>query len=149
MIKINIFNVIVASLFITILFGFTNVFQIIGVFIGFVIISFIWAWLTNPKIITKESDEILHPITQIENTLHITNIQKHYGKKFKLNLVEKCDCGSTLFRIYNEDTDRGTYIQFICAKCNVKATGIEFNWKEQQKTGETTTTRIQEFRDKQ
>lgn len=149
MIKINILNVVVASLFTIILFGFKNIFQIIGIFVGFIIISFIWSWLTNPKIITKESDESLHPITQMENTLHITNIQKHYGKNFEWNLIEKCDCGSTLFRIYNEDTDKGTYIQFICAKCNVKATGLEFNWKEQQKTGETTTARVQEVKNKQ
>jgi len=147
--KINILNVIVASLFIVILFGITNILQMLGITIGFIVVAFIWSWIITPKFITKESDEILHPITQIENTLHITNIQKHYGKKFKLNLVEKCSCGSTLFRVYNEDTNKGTHIQFLCAKCNLKATGLEFNWKEQRKTGETTTARVQEVRNKQ
>jgi len=80
--------------------------------------------------ITKDSDEILHPVTQIENTLHVINIKKHYGKEYNPKLLERCSCGSTLFRIYNEDTSKGTYIQFICVKCNTKATGLEFNWKE-------------------
>lgn len=106
------------------------------VFIGVFFMYYFWSWLMTqmkPRIITKESDEIEHPA--IENTaiLHISNIQKHYGKKYDKKLVETCNCGSKLFRIYNEDTEKGTYIQFICTKCNQKATGLEFNWKEQRK----------------
>lgn len=125
------------------IFNIYDTFQIIFIFIAyFVIISVVFwfiSWFMSSFIssrrITKESDEILHPVTQIENTLHITNIQKHYEKNYNVNLVEKCCCGSTIFRIYNEDTDKGTYIQFICVKCNTKATGLEFNWKEQEKNG--------------
>ncbi len=101
--------------------------------ITFLAIS-LWDWIV-PNIfprekITKEKDEVNHPVTQVETTLHIVNIQKHYGKNYNEKLVERCVCGSSLFRIYNEDTEKGTYIQLICAKCNQKSTGLEFNWKE-------------------
>ncbi len=76
----------------------------------------------KPVQITKDTDEIIHPVTQIENTLHVVNIKKHYGKNYNPKLLEICSCGSTMFRIYNEDTPKGTYIQFICMKCNQKAT---------------------------
>ena len=106
------------------------------VFVGGFIMLFIWQWFINrmkPVRVTKEVDEILHPVTQMENTLHVVNVQKHYGKTYNPKFLEKCsNCGSTIFRIYNEDTNKGTYIQFICVKCNQKATGLEFSWKEEK-----------------
>ncbi len=93
----------------------------------------IYLYLINnmkPIYITKEFDEMAHPVIETKTILHLCNIEKHYGKEFKPKLVEKCNCGSTIFRIYNEDTPKGTYIQFICVKCNQKATGLEFNWKK-------------------
>ena len=114
--------------------GDFNIIDIIVIFIGTFLILSLWHWITDgvftKKNITKDTDEIDHPVTQIENTLHAVNVQKHYGKAYNPKLLETCDCGSTLFRIYNEDTEQGTYIQFICVKCNQKATGLEFNWKE-------------------
>lgn len=110
-----------------------NIYDNLILYFGCLIILSLWSWLINkfiPIKITKDQDEILHPVTQLENTLHICNIEKHYGKKFNSKLIEKCDCGSTMFRIYNEDTEKGTYIQFICVKCNQKATGLEFNWRK-------------------
>lgn len=114
-----------------------NISDYIIIFIITFLFMSLWILFTSnfikQKVITKTSDEIDHPVTQIENTLHVINIQKHYGNAYDPKLLETCSCGSTMFRIYNEDTDKGTYIQFICVKCNQKATGLEFNWKEQPK----------------
>ncbi len=114
--------------------GDYNIIDIIIIFIGSFLILSMWQWIISgaisKKIITKDIDEIAHPVTQVENTLHVINIQKHYGKQYNPKLLETCSCGSTMFRIYNEDTKKGTYIQLICVKCNTKATGLEFNWKE-------------------
>jgi hypothetical protein len=109
---------------------------IIFIFIFIILVSLQILFMSNittRKLITRETDEIDHPVIQLENTLHVVNIQKHYGKEYNPKSLEVCSCGSTLFRIYNEDTEKGTYIQLICVKCNQKATGLEFNWKQQPK----------------
>lgn len=119
-----------SSMFIS---GNSDLYSNVILFIGAFIILCIFSWfmeLMIPKYITKEIDETAHPVIETQTILHICNIEKHYGKSFYPKHVEKCECGSTLFRIYNEDTEKGTYIQHICAKCNIKSTGIEFSWKQ-------------------
>jgi len=128
----NIFVAFIATLSSAFISNYYNLKENIILFIGVFILFCIWDWvmsLFTKNYITKNRDEILHPVTETITILHLCNIEKHYGKNFNPRLVEKCDCGSTMFRVYNEDTDKGTYIQFICAKCNQKATGLEFNWK--------------------
>ncbi len=114
------------------IFGNYDLNQNIIIFIGTFLMYYFWSGLLGqmrPVQITKETDEINHPVIENTTILHICNIKKHYGKKYDPKLIETCGCGSNLFRIYNEDTEKGTYIQFICVKCNQKATGLEFNWK--------------------
>jgi hypothetical protein len=129
------YNIIVAlclTLFSAFIVNNYNIEDNMIVFVSGFIMLFVWQYLLNrikPIRISKDSDEINHPVTENVKILHICNIQKHYGKKYDKKSVETCDCGSILFRIYNEDTEKGTFIQFICAKCNQKATGLEFNWK--------------------
>lgn len=79
--------------------------------------------------ITKDIDEMIHPVTDTLKVLHLVYLEKHYGKQYNKKFVEKCSCGSTIFRVYNEETDKGMYIQHICALCNTKATGIEIEYK--------------------
>lgn len=130
----NIFIVLNITIFSAILYKNYNLYDNIIVFIsGLIMFTIITKFLyyLKPKFITKDADEILHPVVESTTTiLHICNIEKHYGKMFQQKYIEKCSCGSTLFRIYNEDTEKGTYTQFICSKCNQKATGLEFNWKQ-------------------
>ena len=129
----NIIIVLIFTVSYVVIWGYSDLTQAATVFLitfGAILIFSYFGDRMKITPITKEIDEILHPVTQIENTLHISNIKKHFGKQFDMKLVEKCSCGSTLFRIYHEDSDKGTYIQFICARCNIKATGVEFNWKE-------------------
>lgn len=109
-----------------------DIIAIIAIFISSFVLVLLWLWaisILNPVKITKEEDEILHPVTETENVLHVSNIKKYYEKEYNPKSLEKCDCGSTLFRIYNKDIEKGTHIQFICAKCNKRRDGIEFNWK--------------------
>jgi len=128
-------NIILSALSVLVLSFTLEDFDIYkNIMLFFASFSFFCIWdyfLSNLSIkrITKEQDEILHPVTENTTILHLCNVQKHYGKKYHDRFVEKCDCGSTLFRVYNEDVDKGTYVQFICAKCNQKTTGLEFNWK--------------------
>lgn len=128
----NIFVAFIATLSSAFISNYYDIKENVILFVGVFILFCVWDWvmsLFTRNYITKNSDEILYPVTENITILHLCNIEKHYGKNFNLRLIEKCDCGSTMFRIYNEDTDKGTYIQFICAKCNQKATGLEFNWK--------------------
>jgi len=49
------------------------------------------------------------------------------GRKFDWfdsECVERCSCGSSLFRIYNEPTNEGEYIQHVCAICNNRIGGF-------------------------
>lgn len=129
----NIFFAIIITISSALISGNYVLYDNIVLFIGVFIMLSIFSWfitIMTPIVITKESDEISHPLIENTTILHIVNIEKHYGKEFRKDYVEKCICRSTLFRIYNEDTEKGTYIQFICAKCNTKSTGIEFNWKQ-------------------
>jgi len=128
----NILLALSATIFSSLIFPVGDILTIVVMFLATFVLFSLFRWFISsikPAVVTKDSDEIVHPVTQLENTLHAVNLQKHYGKKYNPKLLETCSCGSTLFRIYNEDTDKGTYIQLICVKCNQKATGLEFNWK--------------------
>lgn len=121
----NIIISITVTIVYILFFNISNNISIALTFISSLILCTLWTYFVSvfkPIRITKDMDETLHPVIQTEKILHISNIQKYYEKEYNLKLVERCDCGSNLFRIYNEDTEKGTYIQFICAKCNQKAT---------------------------
>lgn len=45
-------------------------------------------------------------------------------EEFDQEKIERCpDCGSSLFRIYNEPVKEGLYEQMVCAVCNYRVGG--------------------------
>jgi len=63
-------------------------------------------------------------------TLTEYEVSKHFSN-FEQEHFERCpECGSSLFRIYKEPVEVGTYEQFICAICNHRYGGWLNDWKK-------------------
>lgn len=120
----TIFSIIISIIFSIFVFDIKDPKKIIVLSIFSFILVFVWykfiILIVKKQKITKETDEIIHPVTQSELILHMCNIQKHYGKSYDSKKLERCNCGSTIFRIYKEDTEKGINFQTICLKCNKK-----------------------------
>lgn len=52
-------------------------------------------------------------------TLTEIAVSEHFVESYEQENLERCpECGSSLFRLYNEEVPEGRYDQFICAVCN-------------------------------
>lgn len=60
----------------------------------------------------------------IETKVLKESIVGEHFDEFEQEHLERCvDCGSSLFRIYNEPVKEGTYEQMVCAVCNHRVGG--------------------------
>ena len=58
---------------------------------------------------------------------------EHFDE-FEQEHLERCpDCGSSLFRIYNEPVKEGQYEQMVCAVCNHRVGGWLNDFKKEGK----------------
>ena len=67
-------------------------------------------------------------------TLSELAVAEHFQQEpcFEQENIERCpECGSSLFRLYNEPVPEATYTQNICAVCNHRVGGFVNRWKEQ------------------
>lgn len=66
-------------------------------------------------------------------TLKESTLAEHFDEYEQEN-IERCpDCGSSLFRIYNEPVKEGQYEQMVCAVCNHRFGGWLNDFKSEGK----------------
>ena len=64
-------------------------------------------------------------------TLSELAVSEHFPDNFEQENLERCpECGSSLFRIYKEPVQEGTYEQYICSICNHRFGGWLNNLKD-------------------
>lgn len=62
-------------------------------------------------------------------------VGEHFLDTFEQENLERCpDCGSSIFRIYNEPVKEGRYEQIICAVCNHRLGGWLNDYKTELKS---------------
>jgi len=76
------------------------------------------------KKIIKRSEDKKEMIKYIEEKVLKESILANHFQEYEQENIERCsDCGSSIFRIYNEPVKEGKYEQMVCAKCNHRVGG--------------------------